>query len=158
MSARYLFGGFLLSPSRRLLLREGREVPLVPRYLDLLLLLIRRRDQAVTRGEIMDAVWSDVVVSDGALSQAVRTLRRALGDDPRNARFIRTVSRHGYQFVYSVVEEDDGDPLPPAGPDAETAGTGVTAEASGSGESPDRGDAHPAPAEPGFDALFAELV
>ena len=44
-------------------------------------------------------MWTDVIVSDGALSQAVRTLRRTLGDDPREPQFIRTVSRHGYQFV-----------------------------------------------------------
>ena len=51
-------------------------------------------------------MWSDVIVSDGALSQAVRTLRRALDDNPREPRFIRTVSRHGYQFVWpDVVEE-----------------------------------------------------
>ncbi len=52
------------------------------------------------------------MVSDGALSQAVRSLRRALGDDPREPRFIRTVSRHGYQFVGSrVLEETDEGPL-----------------------------------------------
>lgn len=70
------------------------------------------------RREIFDAVWSDVVVSDGALSQAVRTLRRALGDDPREPVFIRTVSRHGYRFVFSEVttQIDEGslpDPVAP---------------------------------------------
>jgi hypothetical protein len=51
-----------------------------------------------------------VVVSDSALSQAIRTLRRTLGDDSREPRFIRTVSRHGYRFVFAdVVEEEDGD-------------------------------------------------
>ena len=79
----YRFGAFLLSPARRVLLEGGREVPLIPRYLDLLLLLVERRNEAVGRTVIFDSVWSDVVVSDGALSQAVRTLRRALGDDPR---------------------------------------------------------------------------
>src|SRR5262245_38656468 len=60
----------------------------------------------------MDAVWRDVVVSDGALSQAVRTLRRALGDDPREPRFLRTVSRHGYQFVFpDIAESPDDGPL-----------------------------------------------
>jgi DNA-binding winged helix-turn-helix (wHTH) protein len=102
----YRFGVFVLSPARRLLLESGREVPLIPRYLDLLLLLVERRSEAVSRRLIFDSVWSDVVVSDGALSQAVRTLRRALGDDPREPRYIRTVSRHGYQFVFpDVVEE-----------------------------------------------------
>ena len=109
--ARYVFSDFVLSPSRRLLLRGGREVPLIPRYFDLLVLLVERRGQAVHRREIFDAVWRDVVVSDGALSQAVRTLRRALGDDPREPMFIRTVSRHGYSFVFpELAEEPDEEP------------------------------------------------
>lgn len=111
--SRYRFGEFVLSASHRVLLRSGREVPLVPRYLDLLLMLVKRRDGAVSRREIFETVWSDVFVSDGALSQAVRTLRRALDDDPRQPRYIRTVSRHGYQFVHpEVVEGDDAAPLP----------------------------------------------
>ncbi len=84
----------------------------MPRYLDLLLFLLERRNEAVHRRDIMDRVWSDVVVSDGALSQAVRSLRRALGDDSREPRFLRTVSRHGYQFVFvDVAEEADQGPL-----------------------------------------------
>jgi len=107
----YLFSDFVLSPKRRLLLRNGEEVPLIPRYFDLLVLLVERRGQAVHRREIFDAVWSDVVVSEGALSQAVRTLRRALGDDSRDPVFIRTVSRHGYRFVFpDVSEQSDSEP------------------------------------------------
>ena len=111
---RYRFAGFTLSPSQRALVRAGKEIPLIPRYFDLLLLLIARRNEAVHRQDIMDTVWKDVVVSDGALSQAVRTLRRTLGDDSRDPLFIRTVSRHGYRFIFTdVVEEDDAGPLPP---------------------------------------------
>jgi DNA-binding winged helix-turn-helix (wHTH) protein len=117
---RYVFSEFVLSPARRVLLRSHREVALIPRYFDLLVLLVERRGEAVTRREILDAVWSDVVVSDGALSQAVRTLRRALGDDPREPSFIRTVSRHGYRFVFpDVVEQPDGDSLDLRGSRAE---------------------------------------
>src|SRR5213593_3310161 len=126
----YRFAEFTVSPSRRTLTRAGREVPLIPRYFDLLVLLIDRRREAVARQEIFDRVWSDVVVSDGALSQAVRTLRRALGDDPRAPVFIRTVSRHGYRFVHTdVIEEADGAPpenaplrpaAPASGPAAES--------------------------------------
>jgi DNA-binding winged helix-turn-helix (wHTH) protein len=116
----YSFADFVLSPSRRVLLRNGREVPLIPRYFDLLVLLVERRGQAVHRREIFDAVWSDVVVTDGALSQAVRTLRRALGDDPREPVFIRTISRHGYRFVFADVAEQPDDGLQPVSttPDA----------------------------------------
>ncbi len=113
-TSRYRFSGHVLSPARRTLVRDGRELPLIPRYFDLLVLLVERRNEAVTRNEILDAVWSDVIVTDGALSQAVRILRRTLGDDPREPRFIRTVSRHGYRFVCGdVVEEPDEETLEP---------------------------------------------
>ncbi|MEO5742875.1 MAG: transcriptional regulator [Vicinamibacterales bacterium] len=106
--ARYRFGEFMLSPRRRVLLRNGREQPLIPRYFDLLVFLIERRGEAVHRRDIFDRVWTDVIVSDSALSQAIRTIRRVLGDDSRESRFVRTVSRHGYRFVFAdVVEEDD---------------------------------------------------
>jgi DNA-binding winged helix-turn-helix (wHTH) protein len=107
---RYRFGRFVVSPSRRTLLSDGHEVPLIARYFDLLVLLVARRGEAIHRRDILDLVWGDVVVSDGALSQAVRTLRRALDDDPKQPTFIRTVQRHGYRFVFAdVIEEpDDG--------------------------------------------------
>lgn len=105
-AAAYRFAGFILSRTRRQLLKDGQVLPLIPRYFDLLVLLVDRRQQAVSRREIFDRVWSDVIVSDGALSQAVRTLRRTLGDDPREPIFIRTVSRHGYSFVFPDVTEE----------------------------------------------------
>jgi len=107
---RYRFDDYVLSPRRRVLVRGGVEQPLIPRYFDLLVFLIAHRHEAVHRRDIFDRVWTDVVVSDSALSQAVRTIRRMLDDDPRDPRFIRTVSRHGYRFVFDAVieEEDDG--------------------------------------------------
>ena len=111
---RYRFSGHILSPARRTLVRNGRELPLIPRCFDLLVLLIERRNEALSRHDILDAVWADVVVTDGALSQAIRILRRTLGDDPRQPTFIRTMSRHGYRFVCEdVVEEPDEGPLEP---------------------------------------------
>jgi len=105
---RYRFSDFVLSPRRRVLVRNGRELPLIPRYFDLLVFLVERRSEAVHRREIFERIWSDVIVSDSALSQAIRTIRRVLEDDSREPRFVRTVSRHGYRFVFAdVVEEDD---------------------------------------------------
>jgi DNA-binding winged helix-turn-helix (wHTH) protein len=108
---RYRFSDFIVSTRRRLLVRNGQEVPLIPRYFDLLVFLIERRHDAVHRSDILDSVWRDVVVSDSALSQAIRTIRRALGDDSREPRFIRTVSRHGYRFVFAGVVEEEDDPV-----------------------------------------------
>ncbi len=106
---RYRFADFILSPRQRVLTRAGRELPLIPRYFDLLVFLVDHRAEAVHRRDIFDHVWTDVIVSDSALSQAIRTLRRTLGDDSRDPIYIRTVSRHGYRFVGQVVEEEDDD-------------------------------------------------
>jgi len=116
-SRRFRFEPFVLSPAHRLLLRQGHPVPLIPRYFDLLVLLLEERHRVLGRQEIFDRVWSDVVVSDGALSQAVRTLRRALDEERGTASRIRTVARHGYQFVGGDVEIiEDSNPLPSQGP------------------------------------------
>jgi len=116
VKVRYRFGDFCVSPARRTLVRSGEELALIPRYLDLLILLLERRHEAVHRREIFESVWSDVVVSDGALSQAVRTLRRTLGDDSREPLYIRTVSRHGYRFAFEGVVEEPEDESPLAAP------------------------------------------
>ncbi len=120
---RYRFANFILSPRQRRLVCDGREQPLIPRYFDLLVFLVEHRHEAVHRRDIFDRVWSDVIVSDSALSQAIRTIRRALGDDSREPRFIRTVSRHGYRFVFEVIEEEDDQPTPPETAAAEPAVT-----------------------------------
>ena len=115
---RYRFSNYIVSPRRRMLVRDGLEQPLIPRYFDLLVFLIERRHEAVHRRDIFDRVWSDVIVSDSALSQAIRTIRRTLDDDPREPRFIRTVSRHGYRFVCTDLVEEDDDGAWPTGPAA----------------------------------------
>jgi DNA-binding winged helix-turn-helix (wHTH) protein len=109
-SRRYRFAEFVLSPRRRVLWRHGEPLAIIPKYFDLLLFLVEHRRDAVSKQTIFSRVWSEVIVSDGALSQAVRVLRRTLGDDAREPRFIRTVPRHGYQFVWTetVEEVDDG--------------------------------------------------
>lgn len=121
---RFCFADFEVSRRERRLRRQGRVLPLIPRYFDLLVLLIERRPSVVTRREIFDQVWGDVIVSDGALSQAVRTLRRTLGDHSREPSYIRTVSRHGYSFVFADVREevDDRSPAPVPADDSPAAG------------------------------------
>ena len=59
----------------------------------------------MTKDELLDAVWDDVMVGEGSLSQTVRELRLALGDDAREPRFIETVHRRGFRFIAPVREE-----------------------------------------------------
>lgn len=107
------FGPFELDRAERALRREGAQVPLNARYLDALILLVDAAGQLVTKDRFMDAVWRGVPVTDEALTQCIRTLRRALGDDAGDPRFIATVPKYGYRFVGAVAGE--GPVVPPAG-------------------------------------------
>jgi tetratricopeptide (TPR) repeat protein len=67
--------------------------------MDLLLLLASRPHGVVTREEILEHLWPDVIVGDDALARAISKLRRALGDDPRAPRFIETIPKRGYRLI-----------------------------------------------------------
>jgi DNA-binding winged helix-turn-helix (wHTH) protein len=93
------FGPFRLDPAERRLTRDGAPVEVSARYLDALILLVAEQGSLVTKDRFMDEVWRGVPVTDEALTQCIRALRRALGDDAANPRFIETVPRFGYRFI-----------------------------------------------------------
>ncbi len=98
----YRFDRFHLDPANRRLSRDDGPVEMNSRYLDALLLLVRERGNLVTKDRFMEEVWRGVPVTDEALTQCIRTLRRQLGDDAARPRFIETVPKHGYRFIAEV--------------------------------------------------------
>lgn len=110
---RYRFGDFVLDADDRRLMRGGEGVAVNARYLDALVLLVRGRGALVSKDAFMDQVWRGVPVTDEALTQCIRTLRRLLGDDATRPRFIETVPKHGYRFIAPVEGVED---LPATGP------------------------------------------
>lgn len=98
----YRFGPFRLDPVSYRFFCEGTPVPLAPKGLDLLLLLVARPGTLVSKDEIMRALWPDVAVTDNALTQVVSDLRQALGDHSSAPHFIQTVPRRGYRFIAAV--------------------------------------------------------
>lgn len=109
-SDRYLFDDFVLDPADRTLRRDGIAVEVSARYLDALILLVAEAGALVTKDRFMAEVWRGIPVTDEALTQCIRTLRRQLGDDATRPRFIATVPRHGYHFVAAVVADPLVDP------------------------------------------------
>ncbi len=105
MSGSYRFDRFLLDTDDRRLTRDGAAVDLNARYLDALTLLVRDGGALVTKDRFMAEVWRGVPVTDEALTQCVRTLRRLLGDDATHPRFIETVPKYGYRFVAPVTTD-----------------------------------------------------
>jgi len=100
----YRFDRFQLHPGERQLRRDGAPVELSGRYLDALSLLVSEQGRLVTKDRFMAEVWRGVPVTDEALTQCVRTLRRVLGDEAARPRFIETVPKHGYRFIAAVEE------------------------------------------------------
>lgn len=99
---RLSFDRFLLDPGQRQLRRDGAPVDLNNRYFDALLLLTAHAGELVSKDRFLDEVWRGVPVTDEALSQCIKSLRRLLGDDAAKPRFIETVPKHGYRFVAAV--------------------------------------------------------
>lgn len=96
------FGGFTLDEGEKQLWRGDERVPVNPRYFDALLLLARNPDALITKDRFFDEVWSGVTVGDEALTQCIKSLRKALGDPHGDPRFIATVPKHGYRFIARV--------------------------------------------------------
>ena len=98
-----LFGPFRLLPAQRLLLQGERPVRLGSRALDLLVALIRRAGETVTKPELAATVWPGVqIVGEGTIRVHVLELRKALGDGQDGRRYVSTVAGRGYCFVGSV--------------------------------------------------------
>lgn len=100
---KYVFGDFALDLATGELRRGQARVELRPKVYALLLFLIENRHRLVAKEEILDALWSDVHVSDGVLNRTVAELRQILGDNSRDSRLIETVPRRGYRFIAAVM-------------------------------------------------------
>lgn len=95
---RVAFGRFTFDSETRELLDAGARVHLSPKAFGLLELLLARRPTVVSKREIHDHVWQDTFVSEASLSVVIAEIRQVLGDDSKQASFIRTVHRVGYAF------------------------------------------------------------
>jgi DNA-binding winged helix-turn-helix (wHTH) protein len=106
------FAGCMLDTDARQLFRGAGEVHLSPKAFELLALLVERRPRALSKTELLDAIWPNVFVSDASLARVVNEVRGAVGDSPRHARVVRTVHRYGYAFVAVVDQDAPARPVP----------------------------------------------
>lgn len=98
----YRFGGFLLQPRERRLSRGSESIPLTPKALDTLLLLVGRAGHVISKDELMSALWPGRFVTEANLTKHIWALRKALGESEEGDRYIETVSKTGYRFVAPV--------------------------------------------------------
>jgi DNA-binding winged helix-turn-helix (wHTH) protein/Tfp pilus assembly protein PilF len=104
----YLFGPFTLQVSKRLLLRDDRAVTLTSRAFETLLALVENAGSILGKDELLGRIWPDAVVLESNLTQTVFMLRKALGEEIKDHRYIVTVPKKGYCFVAEVRELPEG--------------------------------------------------
>jgi DNA-binding winged helix-turn-helix (wHTH) protein/TolB-like protein/Flp pilus assembly protein TadD len=98
----FRFGTFQLDARERVLLRDGHTVPLTPKALETLLVLLRNHGRVVSKQELLGAVWPDTFIEEGVLAQNILTLRKTLP----NPDWIETVPKRGYRFCAPVNPAD----------------------------------------------------
>jgi eukaryotic-like serine/threonine-protein kinase len=96
----YAFGRFQLSADGTLLVRDGVRIPLAPKVLQTLLVLVQRAGHVVKKSELLQAVWPDSFVEETGLSRNISLLRQALDDEGKSS--VVTVARIGYRFSAPV--------------------------------------------------------
>src|SRR5215813_557963 len=102
----FRMGPWRVDPTRDEIWRDGTTVKLEPRTMRVLMCLAQRAGEVVSVNELLETVWTDLVVTQSSVYQAIAVLRRALGDNPRNPSYIASVLRRGYRLIAPV--EPDG--------------------------------------------------
>ena len=95
-------GGWTVRPGRLMLERDGEVVHVKPKTMEVLVSLADAAGEVVSREQLLEKVWQDAYVTDDVITQAVRELRRTLGDEFRKPTFVETVPRRGYRLLQPV--------------------------------------------------------
>jgi len=107
------FEGFTLDLVRRGLYQGPQRIHLTSKPLETLIYLVENRGRVIEKKVLLDAIWKDTYVTEDTLVHAIREIRRALGDDKDNPRFVQTVPRQGYRFVCELAPEAPARSSPP---------------------------------------------
>ena len=105
----YEFGSVRLDATNRLLYRGGTQLPVQPRVVETLLVLVRGAGSVVDKDTLLDVVWQGAAVEEGGLKRNISLLRKALGEE---GRFIETLPKRGYRFTAEVREHWGESPAP----------------------------------------------
>jgi DNA-binding winged helix-turn-helix (wHTH) protein/TolB-like protein len=103
----FRFDDFAVHPAKRSLLRNNSPVPLNPKAFDLLIVLLEKHGETVTKEELLERVWQDQFVEEGNLTVHISSIRKALGEKKEGRRYVVTVPGKGYQFVGDVFRADE---------------------------------------------------
>ena len=100
----YRFGEFTVDSVQKVLLQNGKPLPLTPKVFETLLILVNNSGRIVEKEELMSQLWPDTFVEEANLTFNIQQLRKAFRDNARHPQFVETVARRGYRFIADVQE------------------------------------------------------
>lgn len=95
----FCFSDFVVDPQANTLSKKQSEKRLEPKVISLLILLAGSHNKVITKQQIRDTIWPNVIVSDETIARTIFSLRKSLGDDAKRPRFIETIPKKGYRFI-----------------------------------------------------------
>src|SRR5262245_41184230 len=98
----YQFGPFQVDVVNRQLLRDGTPVPLAPKVLDALFILVENSGRVLKKEDLMNFLWPDCFVEESSLTQIIFQLRKALGESAAKQQYIETIPKRGYRFIAEI--------------------------------------------------------
>src|SRR5215217_2257942 len=96
------FSDFTIDIEQKVLLRDGKAIPLAPKVFETLLALIENPGRIVLKEELMKRLWPDTFVEEANLTFNIQQLRKSLGDNARSPIYIQTIARRGYRFIAAI--------------------------------------------------------
>src|SRR5215510_14453651 len=100
-------GEFLIEPRLNTITRNDQSTRLAPKVMQVLQCLANTAGEVVSKEQLMQAVWTDTIVTDDVLTRAVSELRKAFRDDSKEPRYIQTVPKSGYRLIANVSYENN---------------------------------------------------
>src|SRR5690349_159981 len=98
----YRFGEFVVDTDQKVLLRQNKALPLTPKLFETLLILVENSGRIVQKEQFMERLWPHTFVEEANLTSNIQQLRKSLGDNARQPRYIETVTKRGYRFIADV--------------------------------------------------------
>ncbi|MCB1044639.1 MAG: winged helix-turn-helix domain-containing protein [Acidobacteria bacterium] len=108
----YRFDDFVLDTRNKSLCRGGEAISLNPKYFDVLAYLIEHAHELVTKDDMFETLWRDVFVTDSAITQSIKDIRRVLGDRADDPKYIKTLPKRGYMFIAETERLNSSTELP----------------------------------------------
>jgi DNA-binding winged helix-turn-helix (wHTH) protein len=105
--SQFRIGDLLVVPAHLVVVRGGKEIKFEPRWMQVLVMLAEHAGETLSTERLLIDVWGSTFYDDSPVTKTISCIRKSIGDDSRNPRYIETVSKVGYRLIAPVTLQED---------------------------------------------------